>query len=148
MGSYKHRMAEGAVRDFPAIRKDYDGYRLMLDARALAAGGCLFDERVDGGCGGVGAGDRYLNRYDDPVLRKLQALVDGIYLAFNGLTSAERRVLALRFWQEMEVSEVARELMFSESSVYRHINRALFCLYRPILNVAPLLEEWRGGRLK
>ena len=32
VASYRHRIAEGAVKDFPAIKRDYDGYRLMLDA--------------------------------------------------------------------------------------------------------------------
>ena len=48
VASYRHRIAEGAVKDFPAIKRDYDGYKLMLDAKALA-GGCLYGERVDGG---------------------------------------------------------------------------------------------------
>lgn len=148
MSSYKHRMAEGAIKDFPKIKKDYDSYKLMLDARALAGDGRIFDERVD--CGGASdsAGDRYMDRYNDPLLRKLQALVEGIYLAFNGLTSTERRVIALRYWQNMEVPSIARELTFSERHVYRAINGALCCLYRSVLEVQPLLEDWRVGRLK
>lgn len=148
MASYKHRMAEEAVKDLPKIKKDYDSYKLMLDARAMA-GGCMYDERVDGGgASGDGAADRYLDRYNDPVLRKLQALVEGIYLAFNGLTSMERRIVALRYWRNMEVPAIARELTFSERQVYRTIYSALFCLYRPILEVQPLLEDWRMGSLQ
>lgn len=148
MSSYKHRMAEGAIKDFPKIKKDYDSYKLMLDARALAGGGCVFDERVDGGGASDGAAERYLNRYDDPVLRKLRALADGIYTAYCDLPSAERRVVALRYWQDLDVPEVARELKFSESNVYRYIRSALSYLYRQVLNVQPLLEDWKAGRLK
>lgn len=147
MASYKHRMAEGAIKDFPAIKKDYDSYKLMLDARAMA-GGCMYDERVDGGGSSDGAADRYLDRYNDPVLRKLQALVEGIYTAYGGLPPAERRVVALRYWQNLDVPDVARELRFSESNVYRYICSALGYLYRQVLNVQPLLEDWRTGRLK
>ncbi len=146
MASYRHRIAEGAVMDFPAIKRDYDGYKLMLDARALA-GGCIYDERVDGG-GASCAGDRYLDRYDDPVMRSLSALVFGIYEPYCALSADERRVLALRYWRKMEVPDVAAELMFSERSVYRHISRALNRLYRPVLDVQPLLEDWRMGALK
>ena len=148
MANYKHRMAEAAIKDFPAIKKDYDSYKLMLDARALAGGGCVFDERVDGGGASDSVGDRYLDRYNDPVLRNLHALVEGIYLAFNGLTSTERRIVALRYWRNMEVPTIAHELRFSESNVYRVTNRALCCLYRPVLNVQQLLEDWRVGKLK
>ena len=146
VASYRHRIAEGAVRDFPAIKRDYDGYRLMLDARALA-GGCIYSERVDGGAD-VCAAERYLDRYDDPVMRRLSALMLGIYEPFCALSAEERRVLALRYWQKLEVADVAAELMFSERSVYRHINRALGKLYRPVLDVQPLLEDWRAGALK
>ena len=139
MASYRHRIAEGAVKDFPAIKRDYDGYRLMLDARALA-GGCLYGERVDGG-GASCAGDRYLDRYDDPIMRRLSE-------PFCALSPEERRVLALRYWRKLEVADVAAELMFSERSVYRHISRALSRLYRPVLEVQPLLEDWRMGALK
>lgn len=148
MSSYKHRMAEGAIKDFPRIKKDYDSYKLMLDAQALAGGGCIFDERVDGGGSSDGAAERYLERYNDPVLRKLQALADGIYTAYDELPPAERRVVALRYWQNLDVPDVARELMFSESNVYRYIRSALGYLYRQVLNVQPLLEDWRTGRLK
>ncbi len=148
MSSYKHRMAEGALRDFPSIKKDYDSYKLMLDAQALAGGGCMYDERVDGGGASGGAAERYIERYNDPVLRKLQALVECIYLAFNGLTAAERRIVALRYWRDMEVPAIAHELTFSERHVYRAIDRALFCLYRPVLEVQPLLEDWRRGSLQ
>ena len=146
MASYRHRIAEGAVKDFPAIKRDYDGYRLMLDAKALA-GGCLYGERVDGG-EEVYAGDRYLGRYDDPVMRSLWELVYGIYEPYCKLPEEERRILALRYWQKMEVPDVAAELMFSNSTVYRHISRALGKLYRPVLDVQPLLEDWRMGALK
>lgn len=146
MASYRHRIAEGAVKDFPAIKRDYDGYRLMLDAKALA-GGCLYGERVDGGSASCAA-DRYLDRYDDSVLRRLSALMLGIYEPYCELPADERRILALRYWQKMEVPDVAAELMFSESTVYRHISRALSRLYRPVLEVQPLLEDWRMGALK
>lgn len=148
MSSYKHRMAEGAIKDFPKIKKDYDSYKLMLDARALAGGGCIFDERVDGGGVSDSAGDRYMDRYNDPVLRKLQALADSIYTAYYELPPAERRVIALRYWQNLDVPDVAHELMFSESNVYRYIRSALSYLYRQILSVQPLLEDWRTGGLK
>ena len=148
MSSYKHRMAEGALRDFPAIKKDYDSYKLMLDAQALAGGGCMYDERVAGGGASGGAAERYLERYNDPVLRKLQALADSIYTAYYELPPAERRVIALRYWQNLDVPDVAHELMFSESNVYRYIRSALSYLYRQILSVQPLLEDWRAGRLK
>ena len=82
MASYRHRIAEGAVKDFPAIKRDYDGYRLMLDARALA-GGCIYGERVDGG-GASCAGDKYLDRYDDPVMRRLSAGACAAVLAEAG----------------------------------------------------------------
>ena len=134
MASYRHRIAEGAVKDFPAIKRDYDGYRLMLDARALAGAAC--------------AGDKYLDRYDDPVMRRLSALMLGIYEPFCALSPEERRVLALRYWRKLEVPDVAAELMFSNSTVYRHISRALGKLYRPVLDVQPLLEDWRMGALK
>ena len=113
MASYRHRIAEGAVKDlgavkdFPAIKRDYDGYRLMLDARALA-GGCMYGERVDGG-GASCAGDKYLDRYDDPVMRRLSALMLGIYEPFCALSPEERRVLALRYWRKLEVPDVAAE---------------------------------------
>ena len=146
VASYRHRIAEGAVKDFPAIKRDYDGYRLMLDARALA-GGCIYGERVDGG-GAACAVDKYLDRYDDPIMRRLSALMLGIYEPFCALSPEERRVLALRYWRKLEVADVAAELMFSNSTVYRHINRALGKLYRPVLDVQPLLEDWRMGALK
>lgn len=146
MASYRQRIAEGAVKDFPAIKRDYDGYKLMLDARALA-GGCLYGERVDGG-GAACAADRYLDRYDDSVLRRLSALMLGIYEPYCTLPDEERRILALRYWRKMEVADVAAELRFSERSVYRHISQALNRLYRPVLEVQPLLEDWRMGALK
>ncbi|WP_158095898.1 sigma factor-like helix-turn-helix DNA-binding protein [Cloacibacillus sp. An23] len=146
MASYRQRIAEGAVRDFPAIKRDYDGYKLMLDAKALA-GGCLYGERVDGG-GVTSAADRYLERYDDSVLRRLSALMLGIYEPYCKLPDEERRILALRYWRKMEVADVAAELRFSERSVYRHISQALNRLYRPVLEVQPLLEDWRTGALK
>ncbi|WP_288333385.1 sigma factor-like helix-turn-helix DNA-binding protein [Cloacibacillus porcorum] len=146
MSSYKHRMAEGAMRDFPAIKRDYEGYKLMLDARALA-GGCIYDERVDGG-GVLTSGDRYLERYNDPVMRDLKALLDGIYGPFSRLSAEERSVLALRYWRKLDVAAVARELTFSERNVYRVTSRALGRLYRPVLEVQGLLEDWRVGRLK
>ena len=146
MASYKHRAAEGAVRDFPAIKRDYDGYKLMVEARALSFG-CVYDERVDGG-GFGSAGDRYLERYDDPVLRRLAALLRGIYEPFCELPEDERRILALRYWRKMEVAEIADELKFSESTVYRYISRALRRLYRPLLRIQPLLEDWRCGAIK
>ena len=133
MASYRHRIAEGAVKDFPAIKRDYDGYRLMLD--------------VDGG-GASCSGDKYLDRYDDPIMRRLSVLMLGIYEPFCALSPEERRVLALRYWRKLEVADVAAELMFSERSVYRHISRALGKLYRPVLDVQPLLEDWRMGALK
>ena len=57
-------------------------------------------------------------------------------------------MLALRYWRKLEVPDVAAELMFSNSTVYRHISRALGKLYRPVLDVQPLLEDWRMGALK
>ena len=72
----------------------------------------------------------------------------GIYEPYCELPADERRILALRYWQKMEVPDVAAELMFSERSVYRHISRALSRLYRPVLEVQPLLEDWRMGALK
>ncbi|WP_352401582.1 sigma-70 region 4 domain-containing protein [Synergistes jonesii] len=146
MATYRHRMVEGAIKDFPAIKKDYDGYKLMLDARAMYCG-CLWDESVDGG-GTVTAGDRYLERYDDPVMRKLKSLMSGIYEPYCELEEKERRILALRYWQNMEVSDIARELGFSESNVYRYIGGALRRLYCSLLSVQPLLEDWRAGKLK
>lgn len=146
MASYRQRITEGAVRDFPAIKRDYDGYRLMLEAKALA-GGCIYDERVDGGADGCAA-ERYLDRYDDPVMRRLSALMRGIYEPFCALSPDERRVLALRFWRKLDVADVAAELKFSERNIYRHISRALGKLYRPVLDVQPLLEDWRAGALK
>lgn len=143
--SYRHRMAEAAIRDLPAIKKDYDSYRLMLDARALA-GGCLLDEPP--GAPGLAAGDRYLDRYDDPVLRKLFALLEGIYEPYSGLAESERRVLALRCWQNMDVPEIAPELGFTERHTYRLLDSAFSRLYQPLLSVQPLLEEWRCGHLK
>ena len=148
MGNYRNRLAEAAIRDFPAIKRDYESYKLMLEARALAGAGCVFDEHVDGGGAASNAGDRYMDRFNDPVLLKLQLLFEGIYFAFNGLTSTERRVVALRFWQKMEVFEVARELGFSERSLYRQVGKILTTLYRPILDLQPLLEDWRAGALK
>lgn len=144
--SYRRRMAEAALKDFPAIKKDHDSYKLMLDARALA-GGCLLDE-PPGGPGGLAAGDRWVERYDDPVFRKLSALLTGIYDPFCGLPPAQRRVLVLRYWQKMEITEIAQELLFSERSIFRIVARALEDLYAPLLAVQPLLEEWRAGRLK
>ena len=146
MATYRHRMVEGAIKDFPAIKKDYDGYKLMLDAKALSCG-CLWDEPVDGG-GAVAAGDRYLERYNDPVMRKLKSLMSGIYEPYCELGGLERRVLALRYWRNMEVSEISRELGFTERHVYRLLNSALYRLYRPLLSVQSLLEDWRTGRLK
>lgn len=146
MATYRHRMVEGAIKDFPAIKKDYDGYKLMLDAKALSCG-CLWDEPVDGG-GAVTAGDRYLERYNDPVMRKLKSLMSGIYEPYCELEGQERRILALRYWRNMEVSEISRELGFSESNVYRCISGALRRLYRPLLSVQSLLEDWRAGKLK
>ena len=95
MASYRHRIAEGAVKDFPAIKRDYDGYRLMLDARALA-GGCIYGERVDGG-GASCAGDKYLDRYDDPVMRRLSALMLGIYEPFCALSPECEKILEAAF---------------------------------------------------
>ena len=80
--------------------------------------------------------------------RQIQELVYGIYEPYCKLPADERRILALRYWQKMEVPDVAAELMFSESTVYRHISRALSRLYRPVLEVQPLLEDWRMGALK
>lgn len=74
--------------------------------------------------------------------------IHGIYEPYCKLPADERRILALRYWQKMEVPDVAAELMFSESTVYRHISRALSRLYRPVLEVQPLLEDWRMGALK
>ncbi|WP_281679791.1 sigma factor-like helix-turn-helix DNA-binding protein [Synergistes jonesii] len=145
MATYRHRMVEGAIKDFPAIKKDYDGYKLMLGAQAMSCG-CLWDEPVDGG-GAVAAGDRYLERYNDPVMRKLSSLMSGIYEPYCGLEGQERRILALRYWRNMEVSDIARELGFTERHVYRLLNSALSRLYRPLLSVQSLLEDWRTGCL-
>ena len=143
--SYKRRMAEGAVRDLPAIKRDVDSLKLALDAQALA-GGCLLDEPSGGS--GRPVQDRYLDRYDNKLLRKLVALLNGIYAPYCQLSAPERRVLALRYWQKMDVASVARELTFSESHVYRIQQKALDALYKPLLSVQPLLEEWRRGEMK
>ena len=82
------------------------------------------------------------------LMRDLKALLDGIYGPFSRLSAEERSVLALRYWRKLDVAAVARELTFSERNVYRVTSRALGRLYRPVLEVQGLLEDWRVGRLK
>lgn len=146
MASFRQRLAEGAVRDFPAVRRDYEWYRLLLEARVFS-GGCVMEERVDGGPPAA-AGDRFVDLASDSVLRRLSALMLGIYEPFCALPAAERQVLALRFWQGMEADDVAAALMFSSRTVYRITARALERLYRPVSSVLPLLEDWRAGALR
>ena len=146
MASYKHRMVEEAIKDLPRINMDYQSMKSILDLKALA-GGCMYDERVDGGSG-LSKADRYLDRYNNPSLAALKRLSEAIYGAYNELTKQQQRAVALRYWRHMDIIEVARELMFSESSVYRCINSALHGMYKSILEIQPLLEEWRIGRLK
>ena len=143
--SYRHRMAEGAIRDLPAIKRDVDSLKLALDAQAMA-GGCLLDEPAGGP--GRSAQDRYLDRYNNRLLNMLVALLNGIYAPYCQLPAPERRVLALRYWQKLEIGEVARELGFTERHVYRLLGSALDRLFKPLLPVQPLLEEWRTGALK
>ena len=143
--SYRRRMTEEAIRALPSVKKAYESYKLMLDARAMACG-CLLDEPAGGP--GLAAGDRWLDRYNDPVLAKLASLLNGIYGPYRELPKSERRALALRYWQKMDVGEVAHELGFTERHVYRLLAGALDRLFKPLLPVQPLLEEWRTGALK
>ncbi|MEG1913348.1 MAG: hypothetical protein RR091_12780 [Cloacibacillus sp.] len=146
MASYKNRLAEAAIVDLPKIKRDYEIKKLQLDALALSSP-CMYDERIDGG-GGDASIDRYLNRYDDPKLRLLKELIDGIYAAYCLLDEHERRVLALKCWRGLEVKAISVELGFSISSIYRTVSIALHKLYFPISQIKDGLYDWRTGRLK
>ena len=146
MASYKHRMVEEALNDLPRINMEYQSMKSLLDLKALA-GGCMYDERVDGGSG-LSKADRYLDRYNNPSLAALKQLSEAIYGAYNELSSEQKRTVALRYWQKLNVCDIAMELKFSERSVYRCINSALYKLYKPILEIESLLEDWRIGAIK
>ena len=83
---------------------------------------------------------------------KLYFIVGGDMLVDFKTWRYPERILAAAdlavFRREGYFADVAAELMFSERSVYRHISRALGKLYRPVLDVQPLLEDWRMGALK
>lgn len=143
MASYKNRLVEAAIRDFPALRRDY--VRLIADIDLMAiAGNCMYDERVTGGPGMMKA-DKYIERYDRASVVALKTIIEAIYDAYRNLSEEQRRAIALRYWRNMEICDIAHELTFSERNVYRCIDRALHHLYSPILNIQPMIDEWRAG---
>ena len=146
VASYRHRMVEAVLRDFPDINGDYQRYKQFLDLSALA-GGVLLSERVDGGrqCSPA---DRYLDRYSDKTFRMLERIVTVVYEAFNGLNERQRRVVALMYWQRLDAEAISCEIKFSVRRVYQLRNEALNLLYRPFLEVQEQVEEWRLGRIK
>ena len=146
VASYRHRMVEAVLRDFPDINGDYQRYKQFLDLSALA-GGVLLSERVDGGrqCSPA---DRYLDRYSDETFRALETIVNAVYEAFKGLNERQRRVVALMYWQRLDAEAISGEIKFSVRRVYQLRNEALNLLYRPFLEVQELVEEWRLGRVK
>lgn len=144
MASYKNRMAEAAIKDFPALRRDYVKLLEDIDLMSLA-GACLYDERVTGGTGELKA-DRYIDRYNKASVVALKTIIEVIYDAYRSLNEEQRRSIALRYWRNMEITDIARELTFSERNIYRCINSALHNLYRPILSIQPMIDEWRAGK--
>ena len=133
MASYRHRMVEAVLKDFPDINGDYQRYKQFLDLSALA-GGVLLSERVD--------------RYSDETFRALETIVNAVYEAFKGLNERQRRVVALMYWRRLDAEAISGEIKFSVRRVYQLRNEALNLLYRPFLEVQELVEEWRLGRVK
>ena len=109
MASYRHRMVEAVLRDFPDINGDYQRYKQFLDFSALA-GGVLLSERVDGSrqCSPA---DRYLDRYSDKTFRMLERIVTVVYEAFNGLNERQRRVVALMYWQRLDAEAISKQFL-------------------------------------
>ena len=140
VASYRHRMVEAVLKDFPDINGDYQRYKQFLDLSALAGG-------VDGGrqCSPA---DRDLDRYSDKTFRMLERIVTVVYEAFNGLNERQRRVVALMYWQRLDAEAISCEIKFSVRRVYQLRNEALNLLYRPFLEVQEQVEEWRLGRIK
>lgn len=146
MATYRHRMVEAVLRDFPDIHGDYQKYKHFLDVTA-AAGGMLLSERVDGGRR-LSPADKYLDRYDDGRFRLLECLVTTIYEAYKSLDERQRRIVALMYWGRYDVETISNELKFSVRRVYQIRNEALNLLYRPFLEVQDKVEGWRAGRLE
>ena len=70
-------------------------------------------------------------------------LVVAFYSAYRELTPPERRVVALLYWDGMEIAEMTYELDYS----YRYIQRlkaaALYKLKRACMDILSDVDAWR-----
>jgi len=134
-------LVEGVIRDFPAINRDMQDRKYWLEIMSVSPGS-NGEPRVDGGSSSP-AQERFLKAMDERYFRKLQRIVDTFYPAYRELTPPESRVVALYYWDDMEIAEMTIELDFS----YRYIQRlkaaALYKLKRACMDIISDVDAWR-----
>lgn len=134
-------LVEGVIKDFPAINRDMQDRKYWLEVMASSPGGSG-EPRVDGNNSSP-VQERFLKIMDERYYRKLQRIVDSFFPAFKDLKTAESRILALYYWEEMEISAICNELDFSYRYVQRQKSAALYKLKRVCMDLISDVDEWR-----
>ena len=147
MDTYKQKMTEAALRDFPELNKEYKSYTHYLEILATA-GACMCDEYIPSQGAKLYEQDKYIGFLEDPYYKALKTLNETIYSAYISLPNTERRIIALNCWRRCEVPQIASELKFSTSQTYRLKTQALIKLYKPLLPIAELIDDWRHAKLQ
>lgn len=144
MASYKNRLVEATLLDYPKIHRDMICYGHYLDSQALNSGDS--DLRVDGGRLVFG-GDRYLERFNDPKYKALYTACDCIYNAVNSLAGVYKRIILSTYIAKKSASDVTSELGYSLRRYYQLRSEAFMTLYDPFIIIQPYIEAWREGKL-
>ena len=134
-------LVEGVLRDFPAINRDMQDRKYWLEIIAVSPGS-NGEPRVDGG-NSTPAQERFLKAMDERYYKKLKRIVDTVYSAYCDLADAERRILSLFYFEELDITAIANEADYSYRYVQRVKASALYKMKRACMDIISDVDTWR-----